>query len=124
VLRRPPPSASRCLDHEEVIAAEFDRHFGGESATTSVSDEEVPSRAAILAALESLRPKGTALRQDRRGTGAGEESNGAANAIASRMPASPAGAGDESVLLDPERVRELEGFDGRVAGVRHVGVDA
>ena len=40
------------------------------------------------------------------------------------MPASAAGAGDESVLLDPERVRELEGFDRRVAGVRHVGVDA
>src|SRR2546425_1627236 len=120
----PPPSAPRGLDHEEVIAAEFERCFGGQRAPTSVPHEEVLPRATVVPALETLRPKDSAFREDRRGPLAGQESDGAANPVSSRVAAAASGSGDQSVFLDSERVRELEGFDGRVAGVRHVRVDA
>src|SRR2546422_4195389 len=120
----PPPSAPGGLDHEEVIATEFERCFGGQPAATSVPHEEVLARATVVPALEALRPKDPAFRENRCGPLAGQEPDGAANPVSSRVAAAASGSGDQSVFLDSERVREREGFDGRVAGVRHVRVDA
>src|SRR3989449_11161067 len=120
----PPPSAPGGLDHEEVIATEFERCFGGQPAPTSVPQEEVLPRATVVPPLEALRPKDPTLRKDRCGALAGEEPDRAANPVSSRVAAGASGSGDESVFFDSERVRELEGLDGRVAGVRHVRVDA
>src|SRR5881296_3504985 len=118
----PPPSAPGGLDHEEVIATEFERCFSGQPAPTSVPHEEVLPRPTVIPALEALRPKDPAFRENRCGPLAGQEPDGAANPVASRVTAPASGAGDESVFFDSERVRKLERFDGRVAGVRHVRV--
>src|SRR2546425_2792981 len=118
----PPPSAPGGLDHEEVIATEFERCFSGQPAPTSVPHEEVLPRPTVVPALEALRPKDPAFRENRCGPLAGQEPDGAANPVASRATAPASGAGDESVFFDSEGVRKLERLDGRIAGVRHVGV--
>src|SRR3989475_1509486 len=122
--RGPPSPAAGGLDHEEVVATEFQRYFGGKPAPTSAAHEGVLPRATVVPALEAFRPKDPALREDRRGPLAGQEPDGTANSVSSRIAAPASGSGDEPVFFDPERVCELEGFDGRVEGIRHVRVDA
>src|SRR3989449_7011243 len=78
-----PSPAAGGLDHEEVIATEFQRYFGGKSAPTSVAHEGVLPRATVVAALEALRPKDPAFREDRRGPLAGQEADGTANPVSS-----------------------------------------
>src|SRR2546422_10120483 len=63
--RGPPSPAAGGLDHEGVVATEFQRYFGGKPAPTSAAQEGGPPRAAVLPPLGSVRPKGPARRGDR-----------------------------------------------------------
>src|SRR5437879_7762105 len=114
-LGRSPSSASGGLDHEQVATPKFERHLRGQAVTPAPPHEQVLPGAAIISAFETFRPKGTTFRADRGGAFAREESNRAANAVAAGVLASAAGPWDEPVLLDAERVRELEGSDRRGA---------
>src|SRR3989475_11270944 len=101
--RGPPSPAAGGLDHEEVVATEFQRYFGGKAAPTSAAHEGGLPRATVVPPLQPRRPKDPALREERRGPLAGHEPDGTANPVSSRIAAPASGSGGESGFFDPAR---------------------
>jgi len=118
----PSPAAGR-LDAEDVSGLDVDLELARQVDDGPVgSDQAVPSRLAGAAPGQAVGGRLSAVR-DEADPGRGQELDFPDHSVAAPVAALAAGAPPNRVSPDADGEQALDGLDGRVHRVRHVGVD-